>query len=77
MTETRWRSLTKALIWRASGFLILGAIAYWFTGTWSESLAISGWFNGIRLGLYYVHERAWLRVRWGRIEVEIEPAPRR
>ena len=63
--ETRTRSFVKALVWRISGFIILGAISFVFTGKWGESLWISGWFNGVRFVLYYFHERVWLRVKWG------------
>lgn len=66
MAETRLRSLIKALIWRISGFIILGLISYIFTKKWGESLTISGIFNVIRFLLYYGHERMWNKISWGK-----------
>ena len=63
--ETHIRSWVKSIVWRIAGFVILGVISYIFTGKWSESLLISGWFNGIRFLLYFVHERMWLKIKWG------------
>jgi len=66
MFETHLRSWTKAIVWRLLGFIILGLVTYAYTGQWSEALAVSSVFNIIRFFLYYVHERIWNRVRWGR-----------
>ena len=63
--DTKLRSIIKSLVWRISGFIILGFLSYIFTHKWSESLFISGWFNGIRFILYYFHERIWLKIKWG------------
>jgi len=66
MSETNLRSWTKSLVWRLLGFVILGAITYIYTGEWAESLAISSAFNLIRFFLYYIHERIWNRITWGK-----------
>jgi uncharacterized membrane protein len=66
INETLIRSAVKSLCWRISGFIILGIISYSFTGLWTESLLISGWFNGIRFVLYIFHERLWNKIKWGK-----------
>jgi uncharacterized membrane protein len=66
MHETGIRSLVKSFVWRISGFIILGFITYAYTGKWSESLGISSVFNIIRFFLYYLHERFWDKIEWGK-----------
>lgn len=65
--DTRRRSWVKAITWRASGIVLLGIVAYGITGSWEEMGIITALFTGVRLFLYYAHERAWERVRWGKV----------
>lgn len=65
--DTRRRSWAKAVTWRASGVLLLGIIAYWITGSWVDMGIITVLFTAIRLILYYLHERVWERVGWGKV----------
>ena len=65
-TESHARSIVKAISWRATGSLDTFVIAALVTG--NSKLA-----GGIALGelltktaLYYIHERAWMLVPWGR-----------
>jgi sulfate adenylyltransferase subunit 1 (EFTu-like GTPase family)/uncharacterized membrane protein len=65
-TETHTRSIAKAVSWRATGSLDTFVIAALVTG--SPKLA-----GGVALGeiltktaLYYLHERAWALVPWGK-----------
>lgn len=60
------RSIAKSLVWRLIGFVILGALSYLFTGSWTETLGITISFNVIRMVLYVIHEQIWDRVDWGR-----------
>ena len=64
--ETRWRSIAKAVIWRILGVFILGGLSWVFTKSWEDTSVITISFNSIRLVLYYFHERAWDKVKWGR-----------
>lgn len=68
MHETNLRSWTKSLVWRLFGFVILGIITFLYTGSWTESIEISSVFNVIRFFLYYVHERIWAGIEWGKIK---------
>jgi len=65
--ETHGRAWLKSLIWRLMGIVILGAISWIITHDWKEMTSITILFHGIRMLLYYVHERIWNRVTWGRI----------
>ncbi len=64
--ETRWRSVAKAVVWRIMGVIILGSLSWVFTKSWEDTSIITITFNSIRLVLYYFHERAWDKVKWGR-----------
>jgi uncharacterized membrane protein len=55
--------------------LILGAIAYAVTGNWRETGGITVFFHGIRLVLYYWHERLWDRFSWGRLRHPLQSLP--
>jgi hypothetical protein len=73
VTETKARSWVKSIVWRAFGFVILGAITYLSltyipASTKSQTLIVAAFFNLLRFGLYYVHERIGLRIPWGRVE---------
>jgi len=67
MRETRLRSLTKAIIWRLLGIILLYIISYLLTKSVEEATAITIAFNGMRVVMYYAYERLWDRVDWGRV----------
>lgn len=69
------RSLSKAISWRilASGttFLITFVIFRRFTEqSFDDVLKTAGWITGIelvaKLIIYYLHERLWTNVSWGK-----------
>jgi uncharacterized membrane protein len=70
--ETHKRSMMKSLTWRIVGVVLLLAIAWSVTHNWKEMTIITIVFHSIRMVLYYVHERLWLRVKWGRIRHPLE-----
>lgn len=63
--ESKKRSLTKALVWRSVGIIVLGAITWGFTKNVEATTKITLLFHTINLILYYVHERAWEGIEWG------------
>ena len=56
MTETHLRTVTRAVGWR---IIATGITAIW--AGWSGAIAA----NIVLTILHIVHERAWLRVKWG------------
>ena len=66
--DSRKRSIAKSVSWRILGIIILGIIAYAVTGNFKEMTIITIIFHGIRLVLYYFHERLWERISWGKID---------
>ena len=57
--DTKTRSWVKSIIWRVIGIVLLGTIAYFITGNWKEMTMITVLFHGIRVIMYYYHERVW------------------
>jgi len=65
MIETKKRSLVKSITWRI--ICIVSIItAYFLTGKIDVSLAIGTIYNGITMMLYYLHERFWTTLEWGK-----------
>lgn len=66
MGDLKKRSLLKTFTWRLIAMLIIMAIAYVFTGKPFLSLAIGGTDLLFKAVFYYLHERVWERVKWGK-----------
>lgn len=67
--ETHARSVVKALSWRVLASLITASLVFAFT----RELAISAVIGGVefiaKLVVYWLHERAWNRIAFGRVRV--------
>ena len=66
--ETKRRSIAKALSWRVIAMLITALIALIITREWKLAFAIGLGDTTVKIGLYYLHERLWLRSKYGIIE---------
>ena len=68
MSDTSVRSLAKAVSWRITGTIDTFIISWIITG---EPLLASGIALTeimTKVGLYWLHERVWTRIKWGRQE---------
>jgi uncharacterized membrane protein len=65
--ETNKRAIAKAFCWQAVGLIVMTLIGYIFTGSASEGGALALTSATIGLVSYFLHEKLWARVRWGRI----------
>lgn len=63
--ENNKRSLAKTLSWRILATLMTMLIVYAFTGNWLLSAGVGGVEVAVKLLLYWGHERAWARFKWG------------
>lgn len=67
LNESSLRSLVKTISWRITGSLATFLISYII----SSDLTIAGSIATIQLIsntiLYFIHERIWNKVSWGRI----------
>jgi uncharacterized membrane protein len=64
--ETHRRSIAKALSWRATGTIDTMVLSWLVTGSIPMAATIGIAEVVTKSLLYYLHERAWLRVPWGR-----------
>jgi uncharacterized membrane protein len=65
--ETRRRAIVKAITYRVIVAITLAAISWFYTGNLFETSAVSITYTIIATIVYYVHERAWLKVKWGKV----------
>ena len=65
------KSLIKAISWRIVGTIDTMVVSYFITGKLVLAISIGGVEVFTKIGLYYLHERAWAQLRWGRMMVRI------
>ena len=66
--ESHTRSIAKALSWRFIATLVTMLVAWLFIGTIETALKIGILDTLIKLAAYYFHERAWVRLSFGKLE---------
>lgn len=70
--NARLRSLIKSVSWRVVGSLDTFLLSLLVTRNGGHAALIALAELVTKIGLYYLHERGWRRVAWGRLD----PAPR-
>ena len=68
MADKHYRSLIKAVSWRLTGSVDTLIISFLITGKLKWALTISGVELFTKIGLYYVHERVWDNLSFGRVK---------
>jgi len=64
--ETHARSVLKAISWRTLGTLDTFAISWLLTGRVEVAGSIAGLEIITKIAWYYLHERVWAAIHWGR-----------
>lgn len=64
--ESSRRSLCKAISWRITGTLDTIFLSYLITGRLTFAVSIGACEVLTKLLLYYVHERVWNRIHFGK-----------
>jgi len=64
--ETRARSIAKAVSYRVLGSAVTGLIVYILTGKPTLSVGASVMDVVLKIGAYFVHERIWNHISYGR-----------
>ena len=59
------RSATKTVSWRVLASLDTMVLGLVFTGNLATAISIGGFEVFTKTVLYFFHERAWARIRWG------------
>jgi uncharacterized membrane protein len=67
-SESHARSVAKAISWRATGSIDTFVLSYIITGNAVFAGSIAGTEIVTKIVLYYLHERVWSLIGWGRRE---------
>ncbi len=70
--ENRSRSAIKAITYRILSIIIDSAIAYTVTKSVRQTAILVLISNSISILMYFLHERAWNRVHWGKHAIQID-----
>ncbi len=65
--ESHFRSIMKAITWRAGGTVVTFAVACIFTQQFKLAAQIGDLDTLIKIGAFYFHERLWIRVKFGKL----------
>ena len=70
MPDRHYRSVVKAVSWRVTGTLDTILISFLITGhaRWALSIGFVELFT--KVALYYLHERVWNRLSFGRAKAD-------
>jgi uncharacterized membrane protein len=60
------RSLAKSITWRLIAIVVTFLVGFVMTGSLAFAASLSLLSNLINFVLYYLHERVWLKINWGR-----------
>jgi uncharacterized membrane protein len=66
--ESHVRSIAKAITWRLGGTVATFAVAWLITGDVSLSAGIGLVDTTVKIGAFYIHERIWNRLQFGKIK---------
>jgi uncharacterized membrane protein len=68
MKEKPYRSVVKSVSWRAIGTIDTITIAWLVVGRLNFAIAIGGIEFFTKMLLYFLHERAWNRISFGKVK---------
>ena len=71
--DAHLRSLIKAISWRLIGSLDTFMLSLLVTGSAKYAVSIATAEALTKIVLYYLHERAWRLIKWGRLEAPPQP----
>ena len=64
--DSHFRSIVKAITWRAGGTVVTFAVAWMITRTFDLAAQIGALDTLVKLGAFYFHERVWERLNFGK-----------
>lgn len=65
-TDTHFRSITKAISWRAGGTIVTCLVAWIVTRNLDLAAKIGVLDTLLKIGAFYFHERLWNRLDFGK-----------
>jgi adenylylsulfate kinase len=66
MTESHFRSILKAVTWRAGGTVVTFAVAQALTRKLELAAQIGFLDTAVKIEAFYAHERIWNRLSFGK-----------
>jgi uncharacterized membrane protein len=66
--ESHYRSIVKAITWRAGGTVVTFAVAWILTQRVELAAQIGILDTAVKIGAFYAHERLWNRIRFGKAQ---------
>jgi len=69
--ETNKRSIVKGITWRVIATTTTILIVYFFFDRLDLAIAAGAIETLLKVGLFWMHERAWFKVRWGKKRIEL------
>ncbi len=67
MTETKKRTIARMVSYRLTAWLFTILWTYMFTGNLGQATGFSTLLHLLLSVDYYIHERVWLKIKWGKI----------
>jgi uncharacterized membrane protein len=65
MNETKLRTLVRSITYRITAVIMTIVWTYCFTGDIAKSTGFALALHALLSIDYYIHERVWLKVKWG------------
>jgi adenylylsulfate kinase len=68
MGSTPERSFIKGICWEIISFLLTLLVVFLLYGNILVSLKITVILTAIKIPIYFIHERIWKKIKWGKIK---------
>ena len=68
MRDKSYRSIVKSISWRTIGTIDTIVISYFIIGKIGLALSIGSIEVFTKMTLYFLHERTWNRIKFGRVK---------
>ncbi|MDD3078493.1 MAG: DUF2061 domain-containing protein [Paludibacter sp.] len=68
MREKNYRSLVKSISYRITGTVATFFISLIVTGKFEFALSIMSVDFIVKIGIFYLHERVWNKIKFGKIK---------
>lgn len=62
--ERHYRSVSKSVLWRLMGIVILAMVTYAYTRSWTQTTLVTFMHHSVFLVVFYLHERIWFKIEW-------------
>ena len=64
--ESNVRIAAKAATWQASGLIVMAVVGFLFTGSLAAGGGLAVVSTAIGSISFFLHEKVWAQIRWGR-----------